>query len=77
MTSALSWQNSVSLLPALFCTLRPNFPVTPDISRLPPLSNRNQSLSDPNNQNKTSEGYNEVVKCCRLISRGGPALGLK
>ena len=28
MTSAFSWQNSVSLCPASFCTPRPNFPVT-------------------------------------------------
>ena len=32
MTSAFSWQNSVSLCPALFCTPRPNLPVTPSIS---------------------------------------------
>ena len=32
MTSAFSWQNSVSLCPASFCTPRPNFPVTPGIS---------------------------------------------
>ena len=29
MTSAFSWQNSISLCPASFCTLRPNLPVTP------------------------------------------------
>ena len=29
MTSVFSWQNSVSLCPALFCTPRPNLPVTP------------------------------------------------
>ena len=29
MTSAFSWQNSVSLCPASFCTPRPNLPVTP------------------------------------------------
>ena len=34
MTSVFSWQNSVSLLPASFCTLRPNFPITPGISWL-------------------------------------------
>ena len=31
MTSAFSWQNSVSLYPASFCTSRPNLPVTPGI----------------------------------------------
>ena len=35
MTSACSWQNSVSLCPASFCTPRPNLPVTPGISWLP------------------------------------------
>ena len=35
MTSAFSWQNSVSLCPASFCTPRPNFSVTPGISWLP------------------------------------------
>ena len=33
MTSAFSWQNSVSLCPASFCTPRSNLPVTPSISR--------------------------------------------
>ena len=35
VTSALSWQNSISLWPASFCTPRPNLPVTPGVSRLP------------------------------------------
>ena len=35
MTSAFSWQNSVSLCPASFCTPRPNLPVTPGIYWLP------------------------------------------
>ena len=35
MTSAFSWQNSVSLCPASFCSPRPNLPVTPGISSLP------------------------------------------
>ena len=30
--SAVSWQNSVSLCPASFLTLRPNLPVTPGVS---------------------------------------------
>jgi len=30
-----SWQNSVSLCPASFCTPKPNLPVTPGISWLP------------------------------------------
>ena len=35
MTSAFSWQNSISLCPASYCTPRPNFSVTPGISWLP------------------------------------------
>ena len=31
MTNVFSWQNSISLCPASFCTPRPNFPVTPGI----------------------------------------------
>ena len=29
MTNAFSWQNSISLCPASFCTPRPNLPITP------------------------------------------------
>ena len=32
MTSAFSWQNSISFCPASFCTPRPNLPVTPGVS---------------------------------------------
>ena len=35
MTSAFSWQNTISLWPASFCTPRPNLPVTPGVSSLP------------------------------------------
>jgi len=35
MISAFSWQNCISLCPTLFCTPRPNLPVTPGISWLP------------------------------------------
>ena len=35
MTSAFSWQNSVSLCLASFCIPRPNLPVTPGIPYLP------------------------------------------
>ena len=34
MTSTFSWQNSVNLCPASFCSPRPNLPVTPGISWL-------------------------------------------
>ena len=32
MTDAFSWQNSISLCPPSFCTLRPNLPVTSGVS---------------------------------------------
>ena len=32
MTSVFSWQNSISLCPASFCTPRPNLPITPGVS---------------------------------------------
>jgi len=35
MTSAFSWQNSISLCPASFPIPRPNLPVTPGVSSLP------------------------------------------
>ena len=35
MTSAFSWQNSISLCPASFRIPRPNLPVTPGVSSLP------------------------------------------
>ena len=35
MTSVFSFQNSISLWPALFCTPRPNLPVTPGVSWFP------------------------------------------
>ena len=35
MTSVFSWQNSISLWPASFCTPKANLPVTPGISWLP------------------------------------------
>ena len=34
MTSVFSWQNSISLRPASFCTPRTNLPVTPGVSWL-------------------------------------------
>ena len=35
MTSAFSWQNSISLCPASLCIPRSNVPVTPGVSWLP------------------------------------------
>ena len=38
MTSVFSWQNSMSLCPASFCTPRPNLPVTLSVFWLPTLA---------------------------------------
>ena len=35
MTNVFSWQNSINLCPASFCTPRPNLPVTRGVSWLP------------------------------------------
>ena len=40
MTSALSWQNSVSLCPALFCAPRLHVPVAPGISWFPTFASQ-------------------------------------
>ena len=44
MTSAFSWQNSVSLCPASFCISRPNLPVTPGVSWLPTFAFQSPKL---------------------------------
>ena len=44
ITSAFSWQNSISLCPASFCTPRPNLPVTPGVSWLPPFAFQSPQL---------------------------------
>ena len=65
MTSALSWQNSISFCPASFCTPRPNLPVTPGISWLPTLH------SSP----WDSPGKSTRVRChCLLHKRNAVAL---
>ena len=45
MTSAFSWQNSVSLCPASFCTPRSNLPVTLCISWLPTFASQSPMMS--------------------------------
>ena len=51
MTSAFSWQNSISLCLASFCTPRPNLRITPCISWLPTFA-----LQSPTMFKKTSFG---------------------
>ena len=44
MTRAFSWQNSISLCPASFCTPRPNLPVNPGISWLPTFASQSPMM---------------------------------
>ena len=50
MTSTFSWQNSVSLCPASFCTPRPNMPVTPTFALQSPMMKRTSFLSITNSR---------------------------
>ena len=58
MTSVFSWQNSVSLWPASFCTPRPNLPVTPGISRLPTFAKQ------------IFGGHKQNLVCARIQEKG-------
>ena len=64
MTSAFSWQNSVSLCPASFCTPRPNLPVTPGVSCLQSFP---ASGSFPASQLFTSSGQSTGVSASELV----------
>ena len=73
MTSALSWQNSISLCPASLCTPRPNLPVTPGVSGLPtfafqsPITKKTSFLrvssrrSCRSSQNRSTSGYSALL----------------
>ena len=50
MIGVFSWQNSVSLWPALFCTPRPNLPVTPGIPWLPTFAFQSSMMKNQRNQ---------------------------
>ena len=57
MTSAFSWQNSMSLCPASFHTPKPNVPVTPGVSWLPTLHIVCNKYFWNENKPKHSEGW--------------------
>ena len=57
MTSAFSWQNSVSLCPASFCTPRPNLPVTPGVSSEKAMATHSSVLAGE------SQGQGSLVGC--------------
>ena len=59
MISMFSWQISVSLCPASFCTPRPNMPVTPGVSQLPTFAFQSPIM------NRTSFGGVCSKRSCR------------
>ena len=60
MTSAFSWQNSISLCPASFHIPRPNLLVTPGVSRLPTFAFQSPIMK------RTSFGGVSSKRSCRL-----------
>ena len=68
MTSAFSWQNSISLCPASFRIPRPNLPVTPGVSCLPtfafqsPIIKRT-SFGGVSSKRHTAWEYVKAVYC--------------
>ena len=61
VTSAFSWQNSVSLCPASLCTPRPNLRVTPGMSWLPPFA-----FQSPIMKRTSFLGVSSKRSCTRL-----------
>ena len=57
MTSVFSWQNSVNLCPASFCTPRPNLPVTLGISRLPSFAFQSPIMKKTSFLGVSSKGF--------------------
>ena len=62
MTSAFSWQNSISLCPASFHIPRPNLPVTPGVSWLPTFAFQSPIMK------RTSFGGVSSKRSCKLDS---------
>ena len=56
MTSTFSWQNSISLCAASFCTPRPNIPVTPGVSSLPTFAFQSPIMKRTSFLGVSSEG---------------------
>ena len=72
MTSAFSWQNSISLCPASFCIPRPNLPVTPGITEAEDIKKRWQEymeelyqkdLHDPDNHDDVITNLEHILEC--------------
>ena len=74
MTSAFSWQNSISLCPASFLIPRPNLPVTPGVSWLPtfafqsPIMTRTSFLGVSSKRScRSSYTHTEIVQSCPTL----------
>ena len=69
MTSAFSWQNSISLCPASFFTPRPNLPVIPSVSCLPtfalqpPITNRTPFLGISSKRSQSCPTLCHLMDC--------------
>ena len=72
MTSVFSWQNSISLCPASFCTPRPNLPVTPGVSWLPtfafqfPIMKRTSFLGVSSKRSCAAAAAKSLQSCLTL-----------
>ena len=67
MTSAFSWQNSISLCPASFCIPGPNLPVTPGVSWLPTFAFQSPIMkrTSPDRQHQNQTDYILCSQRCR------------
>ena len=87
MTSAFSWQNSISFCPASFRIPRPNLPVAPGVSWLPtfafqsPIMKRTSFLGVGSKRSCRSSSVSSVhslsrVQLCDPMNRSMPCLPL-
>ena len=68
MTSTFSWQNSVSLCTASFCTARANLPVTPGISRLPTFAFQSRLMKKTSFCGVSFRSYRSSQNCSNSAS---------
>ena len=71
MTGAFSWQNSISLCPASFCTPRPNLPVTPGVSWLLTFAFKSPIMERTSFNGDLLQKF-PCTHCCQPCSRPPP-----
>ena len=78
MTNVFSWQNSISLFPASFCTPRPNFPIIPGISWLPTFAFQSSIMKRTFFGVLVLEGFVHLHRTVQLLQHywSGHRLGL-